>query len=77
MAKLYPHELIGLEVEVVESTNPSCIGLKGKIVDETKNTIKVGDKVLLKNTIKFKIIETGEVISGEMVMKRPEDRLKG
>jgi len=31
------HELIGLDTEVVDSTNSSLTGIRGKIVDETKH----------------------------------------
>jgi len=79
--RTYPHELIGQEVEIVKSTNPSHFGIKGKVVDETKSTIKIkqqnGIKVLLKNNVHFKIIKTGEVVSGEEIAKRPEERIKG
>jgi len=39
--KIYPYELIGQEIEITNSKNKSNIGLKGKIVDETKYTIKI------------------------------------
>lgn len=35
------HELAGLHVEVVESTDPSRVGLSGRIVRETMNTLLV------------------------------------
>ena len=38
---LIHHELIGLEVEVVDSTNPYQIGIKGTVIDETRNTLKI------------------------------------
>lgn len=37
---LIHHELIGLEAEVVESTNNTQIGIKGKVIDETKNMLR-------------------------------------
>ena len=82
MKKTFPHELIGRIIEIIDSKNPSSIGIKGKIVDETKSTIKVLKEdsrqvTLLKNTITFKIPETGEIIRGEEITKRPEERLKG
>lgn len=76
------HELIGLLIEVVKSKNPSLVGIKGRVVNETKNTIKVKQsdkmKTLLKNQIKIKIIEGGEEkqISGIKLVGRPEERLK-
>ncbi len=79
--KVYPDELVGEMIEIVNSTNPSNLGVKGKIIDETKETIKVENEdgkevVLLKNSITFKLSRTGEVISGKEIIKRPEDRLK-
>ena len=38
---LIHHELIGLEAEVIYSTNNTQIGIKGKVIDETKNTMKI------------------------------------
>ena len=77
----YPHELIGEEIEVVEATNKSNLGIKGKIVDETKETIIIEDesksKTLLKKNIIFKLIKSGKIIAGTEVAKRPEDRIKG
>jgi ribonuclease P protein subunit POP4 len=32
--------LIGRNIEIVEAKNKSLVGLKGKVVDETKNTLK-------------------------------------
>jgi ribonuclease P protein subunit POP4 len=38
---LIHHELIGLEVEVVDCNNPYQIGIKGKVIDETRNILKI------------------------------------
>ena len=35
------HELIGLDIKVVDSTNSSLNGIEGRIIDETKNMFKV------------------------------------
>ncbi|ADC46711.1 ribonuclease P subunit P29 [Methanobrevibacter ruminantium M1] len=45
---IFYHELIGLELKVVDSSNPSLIGLCGTVIDETKKTllIEVEEKVL-------------------------------
>lgn len=81
--KVFPHELIGEEVEIVGSTNPSALGIVGGIIDETKQTITVRrndngrEVVLLKNTITFRLSRTGTTISGKDIIKRPEERLKG
>ena len=89
--ELMKHELIGLQLEVISSKNMSLIGLKGKIIDETKNTItvqaknqkdpedkKIQKKVLLKNSIKMVItFKSNKIeIDGQDLMLRPEDRIK-
>ncbi|MGB9927395.1 MAG: ribonuclease P protein component 1, partial [Methanosarcina sp.] len=33
------HELIGLELKVINSTNPSYTGARGRVIDETKNML--------------------------------------
>jgi len=78
---VYPHELIGKEIEVIESKNKSNLHLKGKVIDETKNTLVIqdgdGTKTLMKENIVFRIIGTDLVIKGETINKRPEERTKG
>ena len=75
-------EFIGLEVEVLESTCASFIGLIGKVVDETRNTIKVdvggSEKVVPKDCCEFLFHEgTGSHrVSGKAIRFRPEDRIK-
>ena len=32
------HEFVGTEAKVSKSTNSDCVGLSGKVVDETRNT---------------------------------------
>lgn len=70
--------LIGKEVEVVKSTNSSLIGIRGTIVDDTKNTLVVetqnGLKTVLKNTSIFLI--DGIEVCGENIAKQPFERLK-
>ncbi|MCG7850145.1 MAG: ribonuclease P protein component 1 [ANME-2 cluster archaeon] len=45
---LIHHELIGLEAAVVHSSNTAQIGIKGKVIDETRNTLRidVGDRLV-------------------------------
>ena len=66
---LYPHELIGEEVEVIESSNQSQVGIKGKVIDETKSTLNINGKVLLKNNITIKHLSSGEIIRGQEIAK--------
>ncbi|MCC4771263.1 ribonuclease P protein component 1 [Methanosarcina sp. DH2] len=35
------HELIGLETKVICSTNPSLIGIRGRVINETKNMLVI------------------------------------
>jgi len=75
---LVPLELIGSEAEITKSKNKSLVGIKGKIIDETKNTIKIKtknqEKMILKNHVTIKI--DGNEIKGEKLLGRPEDRIK-
>jgi len=80
---LIRHELIGLDVEVVGSTNKFQVGIKGMVVDETKNTITIQTKSGLKKiqkkgaTFIFKIQNGKEVkVNGNKILARPEERIK-
>jgi len=76
------HELIGLKVRVVKSTDPKREGSEGIIVDETKNTIvakKGKEKITFpKNECEFEFDLDNEkvVLNGKEMMKRPEERAK-
>ena len=75
------HEIIGLDIEVVESSDPGRKNIKGKVIDETKNTliVKIGEdtKVLPKKECVFEF-DIGEKVRiiGKEIMKKPEDRVK-
>ncbi|MFH1209571.1 MAG: ribonuclease P protein subunit [archaeon] len=43
--------LIGSYIEIIESKNKSLIGLKGKVIDQTKNTITIDCKNKTKKII--------------------------
>jgi len=81
---IFRHELVGLGVEVVKSTHNGFTGIKGEVVDETKNTIKVEDvkgceKIIPKNvaTFRFTLPDNAVVeIDGRIIVARPEDRIK-
>lgn len=79
---LLRHDLIGLDVKVVDSINKSLIGLNGKIVDETKNSIEIERDEKVKKIIKsqavFEIELEGQAyhIDGRLLVGRPEDRIK-
>lgn len=77
---MFPGELIGEEIEVIHSQNRSMLGMKGRIVDETKTTLVLESakarKTLLKNSITIKVLRTGRVIVGASIVRRPEERMK-
>ena len=76
------YEFVGLDVEIVKSKNKTLEGIKGKIIDESRNTftIKTENKTkkILKNQIKMmiKIKKNRLIIDGKLLVGRPEDRLK-
>jgi ribonuclease P protein subunit POP4 len=80
---LVRHELIGLSVKVTRSTNPSSIGIEGRVVDESRNTLTIetekGKKNIVKEQCTFSIeLPSGErvVVDGRVLVARPEDRIK-
>lgn len=82
-SNLIHHEFIGLIVHARSKKNTS-LNLKGTIIDETKNTIKIEgtdntEKVIPKNGTVFVFeIPNGEKIEidGNILSIRPEDRIK-
>lgn len=80
MKEITKDELIGLDVEVIGSKNKSDIGIKGKIIDETKNCLVIntenGEKKMIKENIIIKIPEKGLKLDGKLLANRPEDRIK-
>lgn len=77
------HEFIGLDTKVEKSTDPTMVGLSGRIIDETKNMLIVntnnGVKKIAKNICKLGFNIQGESvqIDGKQITKRSEDRLGG
>jgi ribonuclease P protein subunit POP4 len=75
-------EFIGKEAEIVRTRNKQLLGLKGKIVDETKNSFKLlvnrrnfrELKMILKKDNTFIIGK--KMFEGNKIMKRPEERIK-
>ncbi len=81
---IFRHEFIGLQVEVADSSHEGFKEIKGKIVDETKNTIKIEDdegneKIIPKKvvTLHFNLPDGSKIeIDGKIIVARPEDRIK-
>jgi len=76
------HELIGLPVEVSRSTDSGRTGLRGLVVDETRNTLVIkgdrGLKVIPKaeSWFIFHLDEKKVEVDGKILAYRPEDRIK-
>lgn len=80
---LLRHELIGLSVEVADSSDQNLVGKKGTVVDETQNTVAIeedgGIKSLQKSAVVLRVtLPDGEEvqIDGKKLVARPEDRIK-
>lgn len=74
-------ELIGLRVEVVAATDPSQIGLRGLVVDETMKTLVIEkegkEKMIQKKGAVFRFENRGGIeVHGEDILFRPEERIK-
>jgi len=77
------NEFIGLNAKVVKSTNPNYVGISGKVIDETRNTLVIRhenkDKVVVKNVAVFHFTMPDSTIvevDGNIILGRPEDRVK-
>jgi len=77
------HEFIGLNAKVVRSTHPNYVGIAGKVIDETRNTLlilhKNERKAVVKEVAVFHFtMPDGTVleIDGKAIIGRPENRVK-
>ncbi len=79
MKESHPEEFIGSEVIIIRSMNKSLENIKGKIIDETKNTFKIltkekEEKIVLKKGTVFMI--KNKQVNGDNILQRPEERIK-
>lgn len=76
------HEMMGLQVEVVQSRDASKRGIQGMVVDETQRTFTIetknGEKVVPKNesTFAFTLNQEKVVLEGKHLLYTPIERLK-
>lgn len=76
------HELVGLDARVVDSPDPTQVGLEGTIVDETRGTLVLsmdaGESTVPKPGRTFAVGLDGETveIDGEQIAHRPGERTK-
>ena len=75
-------ELIGLGVEILESSCDLYLGIRGKVVDESRNTLTIeqdgAEKKVPKDCCRFRFDDGSRtyVVSGKEIKFRPEDRIK-
>lgn len=76
------HELIGLKVTIVESSDDTLKGLSGEVIDETKHTLKIRSnkipKTIAKSTVTLRIeLPEGKdvTVEGKKISYRPQDRI--
>ena len=77
------HELIGLDVVVINHADPTLIGLRGKVVDETMNTLVLeteeGEKIVPKKygVFCFRLPDgRWTLVKGDEILFRPHERTK-
>lgn len=77
------HELIGLNVKVVRAENPTIRGIRGVVVDETKNMLTINAKrrkvMIPKSIATFRFDLPGGTrvdVDGERLVAKAENRLK-
>jgi len=81
---LVRHELISLAVKISKSSDPTQRGLRGKVIDESYNTLKIEtnegkEKAIPKNNSIFIFTLPNGVkveVDGKLLISRPEDRIK-
>jgi ribonuclease P protein subunit POP4 len=77
------HELIGLKAIVARSSNSLLVGTRGRVIDETRNTVRLstrkGVKVIPKGVAVFRFdLSDGSTVEveGTRLVGRPENRMK-
>jgi len=81
-SNILAHELIGLNVKVVDSRDPTLNNVEGMVVYETKKTLQIYSagrvKMLPKGICRFAFqLPQGVVeVDGAKLVARPEDRVK-
>ncbi|MCS7097649.1 MAG: ribonuclease P protein subunit [Candidatus Methanomethyliaceae archaeon] len=81
-SNLIYHNLVGLNIEVTSSTDPTQIGVRGIVVDETANLLIISTmdnkvkKIPKRNCIFTFFIPNPIVVRGEEIAYNPAERLK-
>jgi ribonuclease P protein subunit POP4 len=76
------HELIGLDVLVESSSEPGIVGLRARVVDETRNTflletVRKVVRIPKKNTSLIFLLPNGQKVrvAGSILISQPENRI--
>jgi ribonuclease P protein subunit POP4 len=76
-------EFIGLVAKIAKSSNSSLVKMKGKVINETRNTFMIfhdgKQKIIPKDASVFHFtMQDGTVVAidGKLLLGRPEDRVK-
>ena len=75
------HEFIGLNTQIINSSNQEVIGLNGTIINETKSMFTINTEKGLKNipkstsNWKFSISGQNTIVNGSKIAKRPFERI--
>jgi len=83
---IHRHELIGLKIEIIQSTDKQMMGMNGLVVDETKNLLTIDSTKTDSNRVRipkkdcvFRFsLPSGEQVDvdGRLLKLKPENRLK-
>ncbi|MEM3444784.1 MAG: ribonuclease P protein subunit [Thermoplasmata archaeon] len=80
MKRWLKQEFIGHEIEIVSAPQKSLLCLRGVVVDETKHMLVIHvegkDMKIPKKNLVFRLLPENQVIDGNRIMFRPEDRIK-
>ena len=77
------HEFIGLNTQIINSSNQEVIGLNGTIINETKSMFTINTEKGLKNIPKstsdweFSVQGKEILVQGSKIAKRPFERVGG
>ena len=76
--KILKRGIIGCNAEIIASSNPTLVGIKGTILDETRNMIVIktdeGRKNIIKNTVTMMI--DGIKVNGTELIGAVDERIK-
>ena len=85
---LVQHELTGLQVEVVEASNPTLVGIDGVVIRETMQTLYIAPSLEASDdadvkqvpkhgtTFVFSVNEEAVRVDGSILVARPADRTR-